>query len=293
MPVTASILLPENFSFGECLWYLNRNYDDCMHGVGADSFTKLLSVNDKPALFKLTEAHKEIKIELLHGNETQLPGIREYVMCLLDIERDLTTFYQLLEQDEDLSFMPNKYKGLRLIGIPDLFEALSWSIIGQQINLTFAYRLKRRLVEEYGQSLQFEDRKYYLFPLPEVLAEAQSDQLKMMQFSSRKAEYLINLAGLFASGKVSRESLADKSHIQIFQELVQIRGIGEWTAHYTMMKSFRTMHNITYGDSGLNKALHVLKGFDKKPLRSDIDSLFEKFDGWQSYLVFYLWRSLS
>ena len=51
----------------------------------------------------------------------------------------------MAENDQILKPLVKKYSGLRLIGIPDLFEAIAWAIIGQQINLTFAYTLKSDL----------------------------------------------------------------------------------------------------------------------------------------------------
>lgn len=62
--------------------------------------------------------------------------------------------------------------------IPDLFEALSWAIIGQQINLTFAYILKKRFVENFGESLTFKGDTFWLFPNYEKIATISVDELK-------------------------------------------------------------------------------------------------------------------
>ncbi|WP_315821020.1 hypothetical protein [Paraflavitalea speifideaquila] len=87
--------------------------------------------------------------------------------------------------------MTRDFKGFRLIGIHDLYEALCWSIIGQQINLNFAYTLKRRLVETYGQKLAVKGQSLYIFPEPAVLQHASIEDLRRQQFSVRKAEYLL------------------------------------------------------------------------------------------------------
>ena len=65
--------------------------------------------------------------------------------------------------------MVSEYNSLRIMAIPDLFEAVCWSIIGQQINLTFAYKLKRKFTEVYGTKLTFEGINYHLFPKPKLL----------------------------------------------------------------------------------------------------------------------------
>ena len=94
--------------------------------------------------------------------------------------------------------MVHQFSGLRIIGIPDLLEALSWAIIGQQINLTFAYTLKHRLDEKYGTKVTFENQSYYLFPEATTIAAINPEVLRPLQFSQRKAEYLIGLAELIA-----------------------------------------------------------------------------------------------
>ena len=91
-----------------------------------------------------------------------------------DLDNDLKPFYAMAETDPLLQKAIDEFYGLRNIGIPDLFEALCWGILGQQINLTYAYTLKRRLVETFGSSIEWEGRQYWIFPEPEDYFEAHS-----------------------------------------------------------------------------------------------------------------------
>jgi DNA-3-methyladenine glycosylase II len=100
------------------------------------------------------------------------PIVKKHIADWFDIGLDLSPFYTLLAKDPRLAFMANAYHGLRLVGIPDMFEAICWAITGQQINLTFAYKLKRRLVERYGRRLDFGGHAYFLFPDAAIFAEA-------------------------------------------------------------------------------------------------------------------------
>ena len=153
--------------------------------------------------------------------------------------------------------------------------------------------MKRRLVEQYGSNIIYNDKKYYLFPEPEAIQELPVTELKNLQLTSRKAEYIIGIAKLFTSGKMSKTGLlALKSEEKILEELIKIRGIGEWTANYTAMKSLRMMNCVPYGDAGINIALQNLKGIEKKNNRIAVENVFNRFDHWKTYLTFYLWRSL-
>ena len=189
--------------------------------------------------------------------------------------------------------MVSEFEGLRLMAIPNTFEAICWSIIGQQINLTFAYSLKRRLTETYGSFIEFENSKYWLFPNSETIGLLTVAELRIFQYSERKAEYLIEIGKQFAQNNVSKEKLAKTETNEAIKLLTSIRGIGEWTANYTLMKSLKRLECITHGDVGLFNALHAIKGFPKRPSKEEIASVFDSFKGWEAYLVFYLWRSLA
>ncbi len=286
------IPIPQNFSFQECLWFLDRNYDDCLHEVRLNAVRKAIFIDEIPTLIEITESGNQLIINDLVGNNLE-KQIIEFVKDWFDYDRDLSSFYELLKKDSKLKHMTSEYKGLRLMAIPDLFEALCWSIIGQQINLTFAYKLKRRFTEVYGTKLTYGGSNYYLFPKPEIVANIKVEDLLPLQFSNRKAEYLIEIARQFVSGNISKKILSTKPTNEAIGLLVSVRGIGEWTANYALMKSLKRLECVTYGDVGLYNALHNLKGFDKRPSRETLNSFFENFKNWEAYTVFYLWRSLA
>ena len=265
-----------------------------MHEVTDHSVVKLIAVNQTPVLFKLSESENYLTFQILNEAHVEEEDIRQYVFSWLDLDRDIAPFYQLLKQEKDLAFMEKEYFGLRLIAIPDLFEALCWSVIGQQINLTFAYKCKRALVEKYACREHYSGKDYFIFPSPEVLANLEVADLRALQFSRQKASYIIGIARLFVEKPCyAGEVLAMESESEIFKRLEQIKGVGVWTANYVMMKSLKCPNALTYGDAGLFQALHALKGFSKKPSVKEVNRFFEPFSGWKAYLVQYLWRSLS
>ncbi len=293
MPANVIIPVPDNFSFKECLWFLDRGFDDCLHQVKGGSVTKLLRFGDGYSLLKIYEQEQALHIELLKGKAEETE-IRQYVTRWLDLERDIAPFKFVAGRDPQLAALVEKYWGLRLISIPDLFEVLCWSIIGQQINLTFAYKLKRNLVEAAGERLVVEGETYYVFPQPAQLLQLSFDDLKSMQYSSQKARYLHIVAEAFVNGALSQQKLASlRSTEAIVKELMKLKGVGEWTANYVAMKCLRRTDAVTYGDAGLLNGYKQLKGLDRKPIRKELEIFFSQFPGWEAYIVFYIWRSLT
>ncbi len=283
---------PSDYSFNETLWFLDRNLDDCMHKVIGGEVHRLFPGKQKPALVSIGEDSQHILINVVSGKIADEAALLQFVVEWFDLDRNILPFYRLLKKDADLAVLAKKFKGFRMVGIPDLFECLCWCVMGQQINLDFAYKVKRRVVETFGQSITFKGEKWFLFPSPEVLREVKVEDFRDMQLTTRKAEYIIGISELFCSGKLSKDKLlALHSEEQMKDQLMSIRGIGEWTANYAVMKSLRGMDCIPYGDSGVNQALLDLKEVPKKNNRAQVDKVFNGFPGWRSYLVFYLWRS--
>jgi DNA-3-methyladenine glycosylase II len=293
---TILIPIPALFSFQECLWFLNRNYDDCLHEIRQDSIYKALEVEGEMVLIKVTENGAFLELDVLEGDihANGKEYLVAYVKDWFDMDNAIQPFYDLLKTDGRLAYMTNCYKGLRLIGISNLFEAICWSIIGQQINLSFAYKVKRALVERFGKSITRDGVSYYVFPEAAILAEVSKEELKAIQFSSQKADYMIGIAKAFASGALSKEMIIDLPDFESRKKaLTAHKGIGIWTANYALMKCLREPQGIPFGDIGLLNALanhNIIQ--DRKEI-DKINALFAQYAGWESYLVFYLWRSLT
>jgi DNA-3-methyladenine glycosylase II len=293
---TILIPIPALFSFDECLWFLNRNYDDCLHIIKDGTIYKAIEVGPEMLLIGIRENGNFLEVDIIKGEPTaeNKEFLVAYVREWFDMDLTIQPFYDRLTLDGRLAYMTEAYKGLRVIGISNLFEAICWCIIGQQINLSFAYKCKRRLVERYAPGIEFEGNLLYTFPEPEILAAASMEELKAMQFSQQKAQYVIGIAKAFADGSLDKESLRALPDFTARKKaLTAHKGIGIWTANYALMKSLKEPQGIPHGDIGLLNALSHHNIIHDRSEAHKIQALFDNFAGWESYLVFYLWRSLT
>jgi DNA-3-methyladenine glycosylase II len=175
---------------------------------------------------------------------------------------------------------------------PDLFESLIWAVLGQQINLGFAYTLKQRFVETFGEQVAVDGQTYFLFPSPERVALIEESELTPLQFSRQKASYTINIAKAFVNGELSKQMLLGKPLAEAKELLMKIKGVGNWTANYALMRTFRYPDAFPLEDAGLHNALKNLMGLRKKPGVKRVKSIFRKYKGWEAYATVYLWKSL-
>ncbi len=96
----------------------------------------------------------------------------------------------------------------------------------------------------------------------------------------------------FANGTVSKEKLCRLSFEEAKTELMKIKGIGNWTANYALMKTFRYPNAFPLEDAGIHNAIKNLKGMKRKPSLAQVKRIFKNYKGWEAYATLYLWKSL-
>lgn len=292
------LMVPKEFSFAENMKYLSIAPNESMYRIKDNRIYKAVPIEQETVLIEISTDHDDSLIirfvgHTIPSHKWVRAAVARFVREWFDLETDLRPFYRLVENDPLLQKVTSQFYGLRLIGIPDLFEAICWGIIGQQINLSFARTLKRRFVETFGRHVNWNGEPYWIFPSPQVVAELKISDLTELQMSARKGEYLIGVARLMAEGKLTKERLIGAGDYKEAEKaLVKIRGIGPWTANYTLMFCLRMPTALPIDDVGLHNAMKHLLGFENKPSKAEILKLFSRWKNWEAYATFYLWRLL-
>jgi DNA-3-methyladenine glycosylase II len=288
------LAVPHEFDFNLNLEFLKRSPREVLHQIENDHVLKAIKHGQEKNLLQIKSGKNKLTIEFLNGEPTATSKefIKQYVTEWFDLKTDLRPFYELASRDKILAPLIKKYFGYRIIGQPDLFESIIWAVLGQQINLQFAYTLKQRFVENFGERLMFNNKSYYLFPDPKLVSQLSDEVLLGLQFSRQKSQYTRRIGEAFASGELSKEKLTGLPLQEAKEALMKIKGIGNWTANYALMKTFRYTDAFPLEDAGIHNAIKNLKKMDRKPTLDEVRKLFKKYKGWEAYATLYLWKSL-
>ncbi|MFK3893407.1 DNA-3-methyladenine glycosidase II [Bacillus subtilis] len=291
------ITLPEIFDMNANLGYLTREKNECMYEIENNIITKVIAIGEIRSLVQVSVINnKQMIVQFLNDSRPVEQWKREeivkYIHEWFDLDNDLTPFYELAKADPLLKMPARKFYGLRVIGIPDLFEALCWGVLGQQINLAFAYSLKKQFVEAFGDSIEWNGKKYWVFPPYERIARLTPTDLADIKMTVKKSEYIIGIARLMASGQLSREKLMKMNFKDAEKNLIKIRGIGPWTANYVLMRCLRFPTAFPIDDVCLIRSIKILRNMNRKPTKDEILEISFSWKKWESYATFYLWRVL-
>lgn len=187
----------------------------------------------------------------------------------------------LAQDDPVMAALVAQYSELALTSRGDPFVTLARSIVGQQISVKAADSIWSRVAA--------------LLPVmtPESVLGSPLEALRACGLSTRKVEYLGDLAQHFEQGQIHVDHWTSMSDAEIISELTAVRGIGVWTAEMFLIFNQLRPDIFPLDDIGLQKAVaqHYFAG--QRPSRRALADYGERWRPWRSVATWYLWRSLD
>jgi DNA-3-methyladenine glycosylase II len=188
---------------------------------------------------------------------------------------------ELVQRDRILRRLIPRHPGVFLASRGAPFVTLARSITGQQISVRAADAVWGR-VRAAAPRLT-----------PGAFLRAGPEALAAAGLSKRKCEYILDLAAKFKSKQVHPERWAVMSDEEVIADLIQIRGIGRWTAEMFLMFNLLRPNVLPLDDVGLIKAISI-HYFSGEPVsRSEAREVADNWDPWRTVATWYLWRSLD
>ena len=276
------ITLPEGYRAADTLAFHGRDPESPSERVAGGVLRKAMWVGGGPGLLtvRFTES----------GAEAQgAPGAETTLRRLLGLHLDPRPFEKAVKRDPLFGPLVKARPGLRVLLTATPFEALVWAILGQQINLALAFRLRRRVIERYGAEVE----GLFAHPRPEDLAEADPEELGRMQVSRAKTACLIALSANVAAGRLPLDALAAWDAAEADARLRAEKGIGPWTSHYVLMRGLGLPDCVPLGDSALATALERRLSLGARPGVKEVAALMAPYAPHRSLASFHLWAALK
>jgi len=172
------------------------------------------------------------------------------------------------------------YSEARLRSRGNAFETLLRAIVGQQISVRAADAVWSRICS--ATPVQ-----------PKIIATLPVAKLRACGLSRMKAEYAIDLAAHFAENRIRPRRWARMEDEAIIAELIDVRGIGRWTAEMFLIFHLLRPNIWPVDDFGLLKAISLHYADGEKITRVYAEALGNRWLPWRTVATWYLWRSLD
>jgi DNA-3-methyladenine glycosylase II len=166
---------------------------------------------------------------------------------------------------------------------PDPWEALARAIVGQQLSTTAARSIWEKLQGQFGGET----------PRPERLLRKRRETLRKAGLSNAKVEFLRDLAGRVKDGRLDLKRIGKLPDEDVIAELVEVKGIGSWTAEMFLIFHLARPDVVSVGDLGIRRAVQIAYGMEDLPGPEELEKLAEEWRPHRTLACLYLWRSLD
>ena len=163
------------------------------------------------------------------------------------------------------------------------FKQLCREIIAQQLASKAAHAIINRFYDLF-------ERKHVA---PDKVLAFSEQELRNVGMSWAKARYIRDLAQKVKDKEVGLNNLHNMDDKLVVEELIKVKGIGNWTAEMFLIFTLGREDVFSHGDLGLRKALQKLYGFKDKPNETQINKIVDKWSPYKSYGCLALWRSID
>lgn len=285
--------LPQGYDVNHLLSHWGRDPQALDVRVSGRCLQKAVWVAGKPHCLAIElEAHRWY-LHLIGpaANKPAAVGASyEMARRMLGLNVDVSGFEARAETDPMIAKLIHHQHGRTIPQTPDPFEGLVWVIVGQQVNLAFAYALRGALIQLCGSAAPAD---LIVHPHATTAADLHIDQLKSRRYSTRKAEYVIQLAHAVATGKLNLRDLATAGVPAATRILRNCRGLGPWSVCYLLMRSYGFGDVVPVGDAGLVKALQHFVNDQKRPDLAQTMATMRHFSPHRSLASFHFWATLE
>ena len=206
-----------------------------------------------PALFRASQPAPDapLTVETLAGPDATPTAVR--ILCA---DVNLAPFYAVARADERLWAVVGPLYGVHHLQAETVFEALCLVVIEQQISLAAALRAQRALAEWSGLFVEHHGDRYPLFPTPEQLAAADpADLHAVLKITHRRVGVLQHVASQIVSNNLNLEALRSHPAADTYKTLMAIKGVGHWTAAWTLIRGLSQYNYAAHNDVALRDAV--------------------------------------
>lgn len=285
-----TLTLPENYRAPDMLSFHGRDKSNVAEAVHDNCLSKGIVWHEMPACLNIRFQPLCAEIELCIDKQLTTfdqDTFRNLAIRMLGLNQSVNRFEKEFRQHAQLGNLIAKQSGLRVPVSATVYEALIWAITGQQISVAAALSVRRKLIQLVGLR---HSSGLYCHPNAQHLVDLSISDLRHAGLSQSKAQTILTVSQRIICGELELSATHEAPPIEhIRQQLLQIRGIGPWTANYTLLRGYGWLDGSLHGDVAVRRGLQIL--LNSEPMNENqTRQWLENFTPWRALVAAHLWK---
>lgn len=270
------------------VWALRRRPHNAIDLWDGAEYSRLLLVGTTPVFVTVVQTappeRPELRVVYTPGlarvDRTRVAAAVERV---LGLNTDLHHFYSMAGREPHLALLVRRFTGFRPPRFPTVFEAVVNAVCCQQLSLDVGILLLNRLAARAGRSFSKNGRQLLAFPRPRDVTRLSPGILRGLGFSQQKAVILVDLAHLLLVDQNYLESLAALDDETARTRLLELNGIGRWSAEYVLLRGLGRLSVFPADDVAAQKNLRHWLRIGEKQKRFGYKEIHAALRVWHPY----------
>jgi DNA-3-methyladenine glycosylase II len=197
---------------------------------------------------------------------------------------DIEAGIDLLKKDKNMQVLINKFGRPDLNPRQDYFQSLLRSIVFQQLSGKAAQTIYERFVNLIPKTSNH---------CPNEVLKLDKEEMRKAGLSFRKIDYVRNLADYFKNNSFQKKDVERMSDQEISKELIQIKGIGQWTVDMFLMFTLNRADILPCTDLGIQKGIMKILNMKNLPSKKEMENCSRKWRPYRTIACWYLWRMVD
>jgi DNA-3-methyladenine glycosylase II len=285
------------FSLEFTAWALRRRPVNQVDRWDGSTYRRVIAIHGRPVEISVfqqgTRESPRLVVtvvgEGLHSKRKAEAEIKALLTHMFGLQLDLDAFYEMASRAPKLRELAERYRGLKPVRFPTIFETLANAFACQQFTIAAGVQLLNRLARKGSITFETNAGVVFGFPEPSDLLRLSPRTYRKLGFSRQKTNAFRELSRNLVSQHLDFETLASRKNEDAISFLLGLRGVGRWTAEYVLLRGLGRIDIFPGDDVG---AQNRLAKWLHRSRRMNYASVRRALKCWEPYAGFIYFHML-
>ena len=276
------------------VWVLRRRARNTVDQWDGHSYYRMLAIGETPVKLVVSQnadgdpgllVNLYSEINLTAEQQVEAQGL---VSRMLGLSIDVSPFYALATITPSISVLAAQFYGVRPPRFPTVFETLVNAIACQQVSLDVGILILGRFATSFGMTFMDSRSEPHAFPRPDDLVDIPEAAFRELGLSHQKTRAIKGLALGIMNGDIDFTQLESADNEKAAVYMRAIRGIGRWSAEYTLLRGLGRLDAFPGDDIGGQNNIQKLLRLDDRPDYGQLKILTSAWHPYAGFIYFHL-----